>query len=337
MKTFNYKNKKMNLHVHLRIMILLFLNLFLVSSLAQISPLYSEHFNYEQFINPAITGKDNSAIINLSHKQFFYGVEGSPYSTCLATSFRLETFDFYKSQKMINNTKLFSRARVGLGAMLMQEKDGPLNTYFAAFNYAYFLPLKHANSELSFGLSVQILNYHLNTDMLKPVDSDDPKILNANKNNVIPESGFGIYYHDPQFYAGVSVNDLLLSKRPLNESNIFKNKRDYFFQSGYKFFLKRFELEPAVYLAQIDDNPFYYFGQLKLWYFNYNWFSFGYGSEKSLLFSLGIGLKRLSISYAYEHNISGMGSYYNSSHEIKIGMNIGHYEPVIKKRTGKRG
>jgi type IX secretion system PorP/SprF family membrane protein len=312
------------------------MNLLFISSSAQISPLYSEYYNYEQFINPAITGRDNSAIINLSHKQFFYGVEGSPYSTCMATSMRLGTFDFYNPQKMINKTKFFSRGRVGLGAMLLQEKDGPLDTYYAEFDYAYFLPLKHANSELSFGLSIQILNYHLNKGILKPVDSDDPQILNSNKNNSIPESGCGIYYHDLQFYVGVSVNDLLLSKRPLNENNIFHNKRDYFFQTGYKFFLKRFELEPALYLAQIDDNPFYYFSQLKLWYFNHNWFSIGYGSEKSFLVSLGIGIKRLSVSYAFEHNISGMSSYYSSSHEIMIGMNIGHYEPGLKKRTGKR-
>jgi type IX secretion system PorP/SprF family membrane protein len=324
------------LHVGLRIILLLFMNFLLLSLSAQISPLYQEHFNYEQFINPAITGNNKMAIVNLSHKQFFYGIEGSPYSTCMATSMRLGSFDFYNPQKMINTTDFFSRGRVGLGALMMQEKDGPLNSYYAQFNYAYFLPIKHANSELSFGLSIQFINYYLNKDILKPVDSDDPKILNANKNSMIPESGCGVYYRDPQFYIGVSVNDLLLSKRPLNESNIFKNKRDYFFMTGYKFFLKRFELEPSLYLAQIDENPFYYFSQLKLWYLNNNWFSIGYRSEKSIIFSLGIGLQRFSVSYAFERNVSDLGSYFNNSHEIMIGMNIGYYEPVLKKRTGKR-
>jgi type IX secretion system PorP/SprF family membrane protein len=304
---------------------------------AQESPLYLKHYNYEQFINPAITGRDKSPVVNLSHKQYLFGVKGSPYTTCLGASIRLGTFDFYNPSKMLNRTGFFSRGRMGLGSLLMQEKDGPLNTYFAEFSYGYFIPLKHENSELSFGLSLQILSYHLNKGILDPLVTEDPLINNLKESKLVPESGCGIYYHDLQFYAGASVNDLFLSKRPFDSKNVLSNKRDYFFQSGYKFFLTRFELEPSVFLAKIDSDPLYYFSQLKFYYRNYNWIALGYRSTKALLFSLGISLRRFYVAYAFEQNISGMSNYFSGSHEIMLGMNIGLYEPLgLIKKTRKR-
>lgn len=131
---------------------------------------------------------------------------------------------------------------MGFGGMIMQEKDGPLSSYFAEFSYAYFVPLNHTNSELSFGISAQMLSYNVNRDILQPLQKDDPDLLNINENKIIPESGCGIYYHDLQFYAGASVNDLFLSKRPYNSGNIVPNKRDFFFQTGYKFYLKHYDM-----------------------------------------------------------------------------------------------
>ncbi len=326
-----------NFHFHYRPTLIVIITL-LINSLqlfTQVSPLYSNYYNYEQFINPAITGRDKSPIVNLSHKQYFFGVEGSPYTTCLGASMRLGTFDFYNPRMMLNRSKFFSRGRMGFGAMFIQDKDGPLNSYFGELSYAYFIPVNHDYSELSFGLSAQIMHYSINRDLLHPDDVSDPEYLNLNNSKIVPESGCGVYYHDLQFYIGASVNDLFLSKLPYSNDTVTPNKRDYFFQTGYKFFLTRFEMEPSLYLAQIDEKPLYYYGQLKFYYMNYNWFAIGYKSTKSLLVSLGINIRRFYFAYAFEQNVSYMGSYFNGSHEIMIGMNIGLYEPQgLRKRVG---
>ena len=310
--------------------------LFIINPLySQTSPLYSRFINYEQFINPAITGRDKSPIVDLSHKQYFFGVDGSPYSTTLGASMRLGTFDFYNPRMMLNRSKFFSRGRMGFGAMFLQDKDGPLNTYFGELSYAYFIPVNHDYSELSFGLSAQFISYNINRSLLQPSDANDPEYINLSNKGIVPEGGCGIYYHDLQFYAGASVNDLFLSKLPYNSGNIVPNKRDYFFQTGYKFFLKRFELEPSLYAAQIDDKPFFYYCQLKFYYMNYNWLAIGYKSSKSLLFSLGFNIRRFYVGYAFEQNISYMGNYFSGSHEIMLGINIGLYEPQgLRKHVG---
>lgn len=332
-------NRKINCVFIIKPIICLIIILVIIpfSAISQVSPLYSKHYNYEQFINPAITGRDKSPTVNLSHKQYWLGTKDSPYSTCLGGSMRLGTFDFYNPRMMLNRTKFFSRGRMGFGGMIMQEKDGPLSSYFAEFSYAYFVPLNHTNSELSFGISAQMLSYNVNRDILQPLQKDDPDLLNINENKIIPESGCGIYYHDLQFYAGASVNDLFLSKRPYNSGNIVPNKRDFFFQTGYKFYLKHYDMEPSLYLAKIDNKQLYYFNQVKFYYMNYNWLAIGYKSTKSFLVSLGFSVRRLYIAYAYEQNISDMGSYFNGSHEIMFGLNIGLYEPLgLRKKVGKK-
>jgi type IX secretion system PorP/SprF family membrane protein len=222
-----------------------------------------------------------------------------------------------------------------LGGLILQEKDGPLNSYCINGSYAYFVPLNRSNTELSFGISTQLLYYTVDQSILNPLDQNDPELLKLNDSHLIPESGCGIYYHDSQFYFGTSINDLLLSKRPFNNDKIAPNKRDYFVQTGYKFFLRYFDLEPMIYSAKIDNNPLYYYSQLKLYYMNVNWLGLGYKSTKSFLVSIGMSINRVYIAYVFEHSTSEMGTYFNGSHELMLGINIGLYEPEgLRKRAG---
>jgi type IX secretion system PorP/SprF family membrane protein len=304
---------------------------------AQVSPLYSEHVNYEQFINPAITGSDLFPVVSLSRKQYWIGMKDSPSITCLAGSWRWGSLSFYNPKMMLGKTGVFSKGRMGFGGMIMQGKDGPSSSYCFSVNYAYFIPLNNSNTELSLGISLQLLYFKVNQSMLEPIDQVDPLLTNLNEKNVAPESGFGAYFHNSQFHIGASVNDLLLTNRPYSSRTVAPNKRDFFFQTGYKFFLNWCDLEPSLYMAQVDNKPFYYFTQAKLYYKDYNWIALSYKSTQSILVSIGLNVHRFYISYAYEHSISEMGSYYSGSHEIMLGVNIGLYEPPsIRKRREKR-
>jgi type IX secretion system PorP/SprF family membrane protein len=303
---------------------------------SQVSPLYSKHYNYEQFINPAITGRDLAPVVNLSHKQYWFGTENSPNTTCFGASMRLGTFDFYNPKKMVNRTGLLSKGRMGLGALVMQEKDGPQRAFLAEFTYAYHLPLDAYDGEFSFGLSAQLNSYGINKSLFRAQNDNDREILNLDYGKLFPEAGIGIYFHDAQFYTGASVNDLFLSKSPLYDSRVSVDTRDYFFQAGYKLIIKKFELEPSAYFARIDNLPLYYYSQLKLYFMNYNWFSVGYKSTKSLLFSLGFNIHRVYLAYALEQNISSMGNYYGSSHEVMLGINIGLFQPQGRKNAGRK-
>jgi type IX secretion system PorP/SprF family membrane protein len=321
-----------HLRAILRVFVMVVLIICAFHSNAQISPLYPEHVNYLQFINPAMTGSDKFPIVNLSYKQYWIGIANAPGTACISGSMRLGALDFYGSKGMMNKTGFFSKGRMGFGSMLMRETDGPLNSTFFTANYAYFIPMNSSNTELSLGLSFQFMYYSIDQSILDPFDQGDPILTSGNTQHIVPESGFGAYFHNSQFNIGASVNDLLLTNIPYSSGTIAPNKRDFFLHSGYKFLLKWFDLEPSIYMAQIDEKPFYYYGILKLYYKDYNWIAVSYKSTQSILASIGLTVHRLYFTYTFEHSISQMGTYFGSSHELMLGFNVGPYErPTIRK------
>jgi type IX secretion system PorP/SprF family membrane protein len=237
---------------------------------------------------------------------------------------------------MMNKTRLLSKNRLGFGAFVMHESNGPLTFFSAKFTYAYFLPLSSYNlSELSFGISLELSQYNINENELIPLDEGDPELAGISNSYFFPESGFGVYYHNEQFQIGFSVNELFQTKLPYNDTKTTDNSRDLFFQSGYKFYLKRFELEPMIFAAKINNRPLYFYNQVKLYYQNYNWVAVAYKSTNSITTSVGFRLRRVFFAYAYECNISRLQKYFGGSHEIMLGLNIGLFEPGGIKKTVK--
>jgi type IX secretion system PorP/SprF family membrane protein len=248
--------------------------------------------------------------------------------------FRLGTFNFYTPDMMLNKTGLISRNRMGFGAFTMFENNGPLTYFTSQIAYAYFLPLsKYTLSELSFGLSLELSQFKIDENKLDPRDEGDPELTGLNDSYFYPESGFGIYYHNEQFQIGASVNELFQTPLPYDETALIQNKRDLFFQTGYKFYLKRFELEPSLLIARIDERPIYYYSQLKLFYLNYNWISLAYKSSHTITTAFGFRVRRMTIGYAYECNVSKLQRYFGGSHEIILGINVGLYEPSGIRKT----
>ena len=170
--------------------------------------------------------------------------------------------------------------------------------------------------------------------MLDPLDPGDPELVNLSDRYLSPESGAGIYYHDKQFHIGLSVNELLQVENPYFKETI-SNTRDFFFQTGYKFYLQRFELEPSIFVAQINNRPVYMYNQVKLYYLNYNWISIGYKTTNSAIVSAGVRARRMFVAYSYEVNISRLQTHFGGSHEIMLGINIGLFEPEGIKKTVK--
>jgi type IX secretion system PorP/SprF family membrane protein len=304
----------------------------------QVNPVYGKHYNYEQFINPAITGRDRYPIATVSYKRSWIGTKNAPSTACAGGSFRLGSFDFYTPTMMLNKSNFLSRDRMGFGAFIMTRQNGPLTQFYSSFTYGYFVPLnRNRTTELSFGLLAEINHSNINESLLDPNDQGDPALSGLNSLPYQADGGFGVYFHTLQFYAGGSVNELFHPDSPLDQAKYNKNQMDFFFQTGYKFFLRRFDFEPSIFLAQIDQNPVYYYTQLKLYYQTYNWLSIAYKSTHSLTFSVGFRIGRIHLAYGYEQYVSHISNYFSGSHEIMLGMNIGLFEPQgLRKTTRKK-
>jgi type IX secretion system PorP/SprF family membrane protein len=308
-------------------------NLVSVIAFGQYSPEYYKYYSYEQVINPAVTGRDRYPLVNFSSKKYWPATSNSPYEICLGGSFRLGQFNFYTPSMMLNKGDLLAKDRMGFGGFMMYEQNGPLGYFIAEFDYAYHIPLnENSKTELSFGLSFQATNYNINEGILDPLEEDDLELNNLEKQPVVMDGDFGMYFNTEQFFIGASVNDILRQDYQ-TESAGNRNKQDFFAHSGYKFYLQHFELEPSLFLAQIDDQPIYYSGQLKAYYQHYYWASLAYQSSENLRLAAGVSVGRVYFVYAFEQSVSQMAKYFSSSHEIMIGLNIGLYEPQGLRKT----
>ena len=305
--------------------------------LGQVSPVYSKHYNYEQFVNPAITGRDRYPLVSISHKRNWIGTQNAPNTTCAGGSFRLGEFDFYTPAKMLNKSHFLSRDRMGFGGFAMVEQNGPMNQFYSSLTYAYFIPLNaNRTTELSFGLAAQLQRCWVNEGLLDPIDPGDPELVNLNKLPYRADGDFGIYFHTRQFHVGGSINELFHTTSPLDDSRYVENSMDFFFQTGYKFYLRYFDFEPSVFLAIIDKDPLYHYSQFKFFYQRYNWLAIAYKSTRTLSVSVGFRIGRLHLAYAYEQSISSMSNYFSGSHEVMLGLNIGLFEPEGLRKTAKR-
>ncbi len=304
---------------------------------AQVSPVYSKHYNFEQFVNPAITGRDRYPLVNIAHQRNWIGTQHAPNTACAGASFRLGRFGFYTPTMMLNKSHLMSKDRMGFGGFLMNRQNGPLHQFYASVTYAFFIPFNaNRTTELSFGLAAQLCHYKVNQGLLDPDDPDDPELSDLNRLPWTGDGGFGIYFHTEQFHAGVSINELFHPNSPLEDKRYFNNTMDFFFLTGYKFYLLRFDLEPSVFLARIDNEPLHYYARLKLYYQHYNWLAIAYRSSQSVMISLGFRVGRLHIAYGYEQSVSSLSRYFSGSHEVMLGLNIGLFEPEGIRKTVKR-
>jgi type IX secretion system PorP/SprF family membrane protein len=320
------------------LMPLVFLILISPEIRGQVSPLYAKHYNYEQFVNPAITGRDRYPMVSLSHKRNWIGTKNAPTTTCAGASLRLGTFDFYTPTMMINKGRLLSRDRMGFGGFVMLGQNGPLTQFYSSLTYAYFVPLNNNHTtELSFGLSAHLRHSGINENMLDPNEPGDPALANLDDLPYQADGDFGIYFHTKQFHAGCSFNELFHVKSPLEDNRYCENSTDFFFQTGYKFYLRRFDLEPSVFLGRIDKNPLYLYAGIKAFYKDYNWLAIAYKSSGTLTMSVGFRVSRLHLAYGYEQSITSMSNYFSGSHEITLGLNIGLFKPEGIRKTTRKG
>jgi type IX secretion system PorP/SprF family membrane protein len=312
--------------------------LFLVTTIenAFTQPLFenTKYYSYVQVINPAVTGSNRYPLLFFSSKKYWINTPNSPYEISIGGYFRLGNNDFYKPNMLVNKTKFRSKERIGIGGFVFYDQNGPMGYFFSELEYAYHLPLNaNGTTELSFGLSINISDYNINSTLLDPADMDDPLLTNSEKQAPVLDGGIGILFNTSQLFAGVSVKDILASRLFIDDS--VNNNRDFFIHGGYKFFLHYFDVEPACVMS-LTENITSFSGQLKIYYKDNNWLSLGYKSTNAFRFGIGFRVKKIQIAYALEQSYSTMADYFPNTHEIILGINIGHYEPVGLKKTVKR-
>jgi len=295
---------------------------------AQELPLYSQYVQNAFMVNPAVAGQDGYTSFNTTARQQWLGFSEAPrtYSASWQTRVLRKSYKIVnRPVKSDNRLKPSTKGRVGLGAYLINDDNAKVARTGISFTYAYHLWL--GRQQLSFGLAAKAFQYRIDKDRLTFGVNGDP-VMNSDFKTVAysPDADVGIYFQDPNYFAGFSISNLLQTavKVGANEIADFKTYRHYWFMGAYRFRLSEMlELEPGTLLKSPENwNPQGDF-TVKLYVADQFWGGLSYRTNKSMILLLGVRMEGLHFGYSFDWAFSEIGHFNYGSHEVTLAYKIG--------------
>lgn len=220
---------------NLKILAILVMTLATFGVKAQQDPQFTQYFDNTLYINPAYAGIKEMLSITAIHREQYIGVDGRPRST---------TFGIHSPLKYES---------IGLGLTVVNDVIGPMRQTMMYGDVSYSLRFKN-NTKLAFGVKAGVNMLNLDNDLLS--NGNNPVgVINSFRNRVDPNFGFGILYHGPKFFIGVSTPKLLQTK--FKDSDVSLEKRHYFATLGYVARIaEKWKLRPTAQFKVTEGAPF---------------------------------------------------------------------------------
>lgn len=178
---------------------------------AQQDPHFTQFFDNTLFVNPAYAGSKDVLNVTGLHREQWVGFDGRPVSTTLSMHSPLS----YRS--------------IGLGITMVNDHNGPVDQTMFYGDFSYSLKFKN-KSKLAFGVKGGMNLINIGSSALQATNQNDANLLRDVRNHVNPNFGFGIYYHTPVWFVGVSTPKLLEQSYDGSKTNL--EKRHYFANIG---------------------------------------------------------------------------------------------------------
>ena len=290
--------------------IILILSLLLsVSVFAQQEPLFTQYYNNDMAINPAVSGSKTYNPLSIQTRQQWLGFEGAPLSTNISY------------HGALNN-------RSAMGGYLMFDKANPSLQANLQLNYAYHIPLNYNKVNLSFGVGAKLMYYNLDFKNEDLPPGIDPAYSASSYDNTIGDASAGTYLYGRNFYLGFSASNLYQStfNTPIRLSPV-SNKlfRNYYTMGAYRFNImnRDWQLEPSFLLRKMELHNNVTDITTRIIYLEDTWAGLTYRTNRTLVFGFGFATNKLHISYTYDHTFAGeIMQYTYGTHEIGLSFRI---------------
>ena len=299
----------------------------IVASNAQQVPLYSQYMMNGFLLNPAVAGSEGYTAFNLTAREQWLGLKDAPKTHALSAQTRLlKTSYIARNRSIKRRQRMSSRSgKVGLGGYIFNDQNGPIDRTGIQLTYAYHIRLR--NSQLSFGLSGMAYQFSIDDSKIRLEEEGDELYLNAAKSVFIPDASTGVYFSNPNFYAGFSISQLLQSSLILGDSKRYaeyKMKRYYYLTGGYDFVINDFfTIEPSVLLKTNEDITWQADFNTKFIFNDEYWGGISYRTGGALIVMGGVKVDKFLFGYAFDYTLSSIMKSTIGSHEIMVAMNIG--------------
>ncbi|HMC96747.1 MAG TPA: type IX secretion system membrane protein PorP/SprF [Flavobacteriales bacterium] len=273
---------------------------------AQQDPLFSQYMFNTLAFNPAYAGSaDVFTVMALSRHQWV-GFEGAP-----------------STQTLLAHSPL-PKENMALGFEVLTDKVGPTRQTAAYADYAYRIRTG-ADTRLAFGLKGGVNLYNADLATLTSVDPDNASV--NLKGKLMPNFGFGMFWHSPRYYVGLSVPKLLENEIDVTDGAAIvtaSEVRHYFLMGGYVMDMNReWKFKPSMMLRVVEGAPLSLDLNANFLLRDRIWFGAMYrvGNAFGVLGQYQVN-DQFRIGYAFDLTTTKMGAYNAGTHEIMLNYDL---------------
>lgn len=268
---------------------------------AQQDPLYSQYMFNTLAVNPGYAGSANVFTMLALSRHQWVGFSGAP-----------------TTQTLLAHTPL-PNENMALGISLMTDKIGPARQTGAYFDYAYRIRTGK-DTRLAFGLKGGVNYFQAD---LASLTSVDPDAANVNvKGSVMPNFGFGLFWHSPRYYIGLSAPKLLENDIAGDGGGIVTatERRHYFLIAGYVMDVSRsVRFKPSIMVRQVAGAPLSIDANANFLLRDRIWLGGMYriGNSFGLMAQYQVN-DQFRVGYAFDLTTNKLGGYNSGTHEIML-------------------
>ncbi len=281
----------------------------LISSVGrgQQDPMYSQYMFNTLAFNPAYAGSaDVFTIMALSRHQWV-GFSGAP-----------------STQTILAHSPLKDK-NIALGFSAMNDKIGATHQTSAYFDFAYRIRTGE-DTRLSFGLKGGLNIYQADLANLTTVEANDPANVNVS-GQLLPNFGFGMFWHSPRYYVGLSAPKLMENKLDAVSGAVLtttSEARHYFLIAGYVFDIGRdFKFKPSFMFRTVEGAPISLDLNANFLLRERIWFGAMYrlGNSFGLMGQYQIN-DQFRVGYAFDLTTTRLAAYNAGTHEIMLSYDL---------------
>jgi type IX secretion system PorP/SprF family membrane protein len=282
---------------------------------------FSQYVFNGLYINPAYAGYKEDFNVNSFYRSQWTGLDGAPQTQSVTVDGAL------------------SDGKVGLGLMVNHDEIGAQSSLAAYGNYSYRVQLgSEENSKLAFGLGFGFIQSGIDGTKLNPTQTNDAYIPVGFESVLLPDARFGALYTSDNFFAGVSVDNILaqyIHSSAVNSLVVPVPKPNEYLTFGALFALNdQTKFKPSVLIknspgspANIDINAFILLNE-RLWLggtyrstlgVGESSLQNGYQKSSAMVFMIEFFAKEnFRVGYAFDYSLNQIGNYGYGSHELSV-------------------
>ena len=314
-----------------RFALLLLFSLLASAVVAQQKALYSQYMTNYYLLNPAVAGYGKNLNVKVGYRNQWVGFEDAP-----ATFYVSGEAALFQNGRQRNRR---DQPYHGVGGYIYKDVTGPTSRTGALLSYAYHVPLNRT-MYLSSGVFAGMQQFTFNAEKIQLADGSndrDPVTSGGNQTSFMPDLSVGTYLHADQFFAGVSLFQVLGNKIFAfdDSKDASRLARHLFISGGYNFDINRnITVVPSLLLKYVDPAPLqadinvkgiYNFSKSRRrsGYDDKVWVGASYRTQDALVALCGFQfMEQYELGYSYDVTVSPLRHHSSGSHEITLGFRV---------------